>query len=238
MLTARRPNERRAPIGSVDEKSCPAPGQKYFPLDILLIRSSVGRPAPLKRGASRSSRTLGRDAMDAAASGAFCARRLRLTRTAEGIWLNPGGPPPALCFAGGPGVAATTRHALRPRFRGWRLQSSGAKSRRENTKPYPLCCLTFNSETIASVRPSLHASDATLRASSEILLFRRRARHESPKQAPEKAKPLHCLFSRSPAHFRGRNSLARTSWHKASYPIRPASRIWRRRCRHQAPRSG
>jgi hypothetical protein len=63
-------------------------GKKYFALDILLIRSSVGRPAPLKRGASRSSRTLGRDAMDAAASGAFCARRLRLTRTAEGIWLN------------------------------------------------------------------------------------------------------------------------------------------------------
>jgi hypothetical protein len=177
--------------------------------------------------------------MDAAASGVFlrktaeadadgrrhlaepCGdRRLLFVLQADHGLRPPPGLPCALALEGGACKARAPNRAARIR------------------SPILFAVLTFNSETITSVRPSLRASDATLRANSEILLFRRRARHESPKQAPDKAKPLHCLFSRSPAHFRGRNSLARTSWHKASYPIRPASRIWRRRCRHQAPRSG
>jgi hypothetical protein len=50
-------------------------------------------------------------------------------------------------FAGGPWVAASTRHSLRPLHFGGRFaQQLGRNSRRENANSYSLCCLTFKSE--------------------------------------------------------------------------------------------
>ena len=87
--------------------------QKYSCFFLSEETSIVAHPLP-QEGRSRSSRTWERDAMDAAWSGAFCARRPAMQRTAKACGPDPATLGPSFAGAERPREARVAREPVHP----------------------------------------------------------------------------------------------------------------------------